>query len=110
MLSHRWSCFVGVGALTLLLGVPSLAKSCPRRGLFARGGYSYPAYSPVGFANSGSAETRASQNDPDRPAAGSTGRVIPAAAVMTANSPLPPPRVAPLSEQTGNDNFGNSGQ
>jgi hypothetical protein len=113
MYSLRWSPVVGLGVLTLFLSLPSIAKSCPRRGAFARGGYSYQTYSMVGLAYpsySGARETRVPDNGPDRLAASSPGRVIPAAAVSTVGAPSSPPRVAPLSEQSGNDNFGNSGQ
>jgi hypothetical protein len=113
MFSLHWSSVAAASVLTLLLSLPSVAKSCPRRGPSARGGYSYLGFSPANSAYSSSSaaiETRASNNETRRPAAGSPSGVIPAAAVQTVGAPLPPPRVAPLSEQTGSDNFGNSGQ
>jgi len=100
---------LATGILTLLLGLPIQAKSCP------------PArrYIVLGSSNYGVVYTSTSWTsgaayyyEPNaKPANASSGGVLPAShETISTNRLLQTRPIASLSEQTGNDNFRNSGQ
>jgi hypothetical protein len=108
MFSLRMIGVLAAGILTLLLVLPTQAKPCPpgRR------------YIVLGSSNYGvvywstSWTSAAYYYEPLAPVTNaSSDRVVPAAfeTITTNRQPQTRP-VASLSEQTGNDNFGNSGQ
>jgi len=119
-----WTTVVGSGILIVLLGWPSVGKCCPRRGYIFLGGYAYQPVAPATSAASAPIESQSNYRGPGE-------QVVPAALerseqpaaqpraaaarppVATAQPPAAAaalPRVAPLSQQTGNDNFMYSGQ
>jgi hypothetical protein len=102
MRTLRSSWVLGVCVAAPLLGLPSVAKSCPRSWRASRA-FGSPLTGPVVLEN------RSYYRGPVSPSADSAERVLPAAATRTVR-PLSQPHVAPLSEQTPNDNFTYSGQ
>jgi hypothetical protein len=110
MQSIRRLCVLGVFVAAVVAIAPSIAKSCPRRAVPS--GYASWRDSPgttVPSSTHSVIETRSYFSGPDNPNGGRACRTLPVAATRTV-LPAPQPHVAPLSEQTPNDNFMYSGQ
>jgi hypothetical protein len=110
MFSLRLMGVLLTGILTLLLGLPSQAKSCPPgRRYVVPGSSFYRVYSPA--YTSTPWITGAAYYDELKTSSANTssGRLVPVAGETISRLPKTRP-IASLGEQTGNDNFANSGQ
>jgi hypothetical protein len=121
MRALSWCTLLGGGILIVLLGSPSVGNCCPRRGYIFRGGYAYQPVAPASSTASIPIESQSNYREPGEevvpgaPERSEQPAAQPRAAAAQARAAVPAraaaqPRLAPLSEQTGNDNFMYSGQ